>query len=206
MMEQMHRQNGVVALLTAALLVGLSQAFVIPLGTSNQGTTTFLSGGGVRLQRQQLPTLAQPWTTILYMAEKGDETTDEGTGDATAAAVEEEEEVLGADPELVALKAEIAKLEADVKVVRRKAADTSDRAEEYTKTGYARKVAEMENMRRARSVRTFEIVLYRNTSSTHQLRLYRVLRDESCDMVYPTVSERACICWDSGIQSSLSCR
>ena len=192
MMEQMHRQNGVVALLTAALLVGLSQAFVIPHGTSNQGTTTFLSGG-VRLQRQQLPTLAQPWTTILYMAEKGDETTDEGTGDATAAAVEEEEEVvdLGAepeneeepkeDPEMVALKAEIAKLEADVKVARRKAADTSDRAEEYTKTGYARKVAEMENMRRARSVRTFEMVLYSNTSSTSAATLPsfagRIVRD-----------------------------
>ena len=61
--------------------------------------------------------------------------------------VEEEE-----DPELVALKAEIAKLETDLKEKRRQVEYTSDQADEYSQAGYARKVAEMENMRRARSV------------------------------------------------------
>lgn len=64
----------------------------------------------------------------------------------------EEEEEPQEDPELVALKEEIAELEKQVKEKRRQANDVADRAEEYTKTGYARKVAEMENMRRARSV------------------------------------------------------
>jgi molecular chaperone GrpE (heat shock protein) len=65
---------------------------------------------------------------------------------------EEEEEPQPEDPELVALKEEIAKLEAEVKGKRRQVEYTSDQADEYSQAGYARKVAEMENMRRARSV------------------------------------------------------
>jgi len=61
----------------------------------------------------------------------------------------EEEE----DPELKALKEEIASMEATLKEKRRQVASYSDRADDFTKTGYARKVAEMEMMRRARSVR-----------------------------------------------------
>ena len=57
------------------------------------------------------------------------------------------------DPEVIAMKEEITKMEQDIKSARRQLADINDQAEEYTKTGYARKVAEMENMRRARSVR-----------------------------------------------------
>ncbi|KAL7578603.1 hypothetical protein ACA910_009754 [Epithemia clementina (nom. ined.)] len=54
------------------------------------------------------------------------------------------------DPELQALKDETAKLEALLKEKRRSLALLRDMADDYTKTGYARKVAEMENMRRAR--------------------------------------------------------
>jgi hypothetical protein len=58
------------------------------------------------------------------------------------------------DPAITSLKEEIAKLELDVRSSRRQLANINDEAEEFTKTGYARKVAEMENMRRARSVST----------------------------------------------------
>lgn len=64
---------------------------------------------------------------------------------------EEEEEQ--EDPEIAALKQEIVDMEDTLKTSRRKLAELNDRADDYTSTGYARKVAEMENMRRARSVR-----------------------------------------------------
>lgn len=62
---------------------------------------------------------------------------------------EVEEEV---DPEVVELKAEIEDLEASLSSKRRKLREAQDAAELYTKAGYARKVAEMENMRRVRSM------------------------------------------------------
>jgi hypothetical protein len=68
------------------------------------------------------------------------------TDDNTAPVAVEE------DPEIVAMKDEISKLEMEIKNARRQLADINDRADDYSKTGYARKVAEMENMRRARSV------------------------------------------------------
>lgn len=73
---------------------------------------------------------------------------------------EEEEQPAEEDPELVALKEEIAKLEADLKEKRRQVEYTSDQADEYSQAGYARKVAEMENMRRARSVSRFCLFHY----------------------------------------------
>lgn len=59
------------------------------------------------------------------------------------------------DSTLSSLKDEISSVEAQVRTTRRKAADVSDRADDYSKAGYARKVAELENMRRARSVGSF---------------------------------------------------
>jgi hypothetical protein len=70
----------------------------------------------------------------------------------------EDETIPEEDPEITALKEEIASLENTLKEVRRKLAYTTDLADDFTKTGYARKVAEMENMRRARSVRLFFLV------------------------------------------------
>jgi molecular chaperone GrpE (heat shock protein) len=55
------------------------------------------------------------------------------------------------DPELVALKQEIASVESALKAKKRTLLATRDSVEEYSKQGYARKVAEMENMRRNRS-------------------------------------------------------
>lgn len=67
----------------------------------------------------------------------------------------EQEEQVEEDPETIALKEEIAKLEAELKEKRRQVEYTADQADEYSQAGYARKVAEMENMRRARSVSHF---------------------------------------------------
>jgi hypothetical protein len=65
---------------------------------------------------------------------------------------EEKEEEPEEDPELVALKEEIAQLESTLKNKKTTLSYTQDQVEEYSKAGYARKVAEMENMRRVRSV------------------------------------------------------
>ena len=72
-----------------------------------------------------------------------------GNEEAPQAAVVEE------DPEVVALKADIAEHEATLAKAQSSLQYALDQCEEYSKTGYARKVAEMENMRRVRSVSTF---------------------------------------------------
>jgi hypothetical protein len=64
-----------------------------------------------------------------------------------------DEAVASMAAEVVALKDEIAALENNLKAQRRRVLQVSDEADEYTKSGYARQVAAMENMRRARSVR-----------------------------------------------------
>jgi hypothetical protein len=91
-----------------------------------------------------------------WMASEGSSTEDvqeEQTAavNATDAATEIEEEPTE-DPAVTALKAEIADWERKVKDMKRQVNNYQDRADDYTKAGYARKVAEMENRRRTRSV------------------------------------------------------
>lgn len=64
----------------------------------------------------------------------------------------EVQEEVPEDPEMVALKEEIAALEGDLKAKQSTLSYAQDQVDEYSKGGYARKVAEMENMRRIRSV------------------------------------------------------
>lgn len=80
-------------------------------------------------------------------SEVGPETTnnEEGNGAIETPTTEE-------DPEVVALKEEIAKLESELKSKKSSLSYVLDQVEEYSKSGYARAVAEMENMRRVRSV------------------------------------------------------
>mmetsp|Transcript_21392 Transcript_21392/g.27657 ORF Transcript_21392/g.27657 Transcript_21392/m.27657 type:complete len:266 (+) Transcript_21392:131-928(+) len=108
------------------------------------------SVGGATASTQYQPQSA------LFMTEESAEEGEpaEAQGSATEEAPEEdasegEEEE---DAELKALKEEIANLEQDLRTKRRTWMGTQDKAEEYTKTGYARRVAEMENMRRGRSM------------------------------------------------------
>jgi hypothetical protein len=70
--------------------------------------------------------------------------------DAPAAETEENQEV---KDEMIALKAEIAELETTLKTMRIKLASTTDKADDFSKAGYARKVAELEDMRRLSQVR-----------------------------------------------------
>ena len=72
---------------------------------------------------------------------------DDGEEEAEADAPKE-------DPEVVALKEEIEQLEKSLSKTQSSLQYALDQCEEYSKTGYARKVAEMENMRRVRSVST----------------------------------------------------
>jgi len=65
---------------------------------------------------------------------------------------EEEEEEEEEDPEIVAIKEEIKQLENELKYKKQKVQEVKDEADDYTKAGYARKVAQMENMRRRRSM------------------------------------------------------
>ena len=85
--------------------------------------------------------------TCLFMSEEP--APEGGESEEEAAAVEEE---VPEDPEIVALKEEISQLESELKSKQATLAYTQDQVEEYSKSGYARKVAEMENMRRVRNV------------------------------------------------------
>jgi len=88
------------------------------------------------------------------MAEE-DEATEgaaESGDDAAAAEGEEEDQGPPEDPEVTALKESIAKLESTLKGKKSKVRYELEQSEEYSKSGYARKVADMENMKRVRSV------------------------------------------------------
>ena len=98
--------------------------------------------------------------TSLYMSDskqkkkRPDDNSDEG-GEGEGGDDEEPSQAAAAaeeDPEVVALKAEIAEHEATLAKAQSSLQYALDQCEEYSKTGYARKVAEMENMRRVRSV------------------------------------------------------
>jgi molecular chaperone GrpE (heat shock protein) len=65
---------------------------------------------------------------------------------------EEEEKEPEEDPEITAIKKEIADLESSLKQKNRDLNNLERMAEEYTKGGYARKVAEMESFRRSKSL------------------------------------------------------
>jgi molecular chaperone GrpE (heat shock protein) len=79
-------------------------------------------------------------------------------------APEEQEHQRKEDPELKALKEEIAALEKTFGEKKSALEYALEQCEEYSKTGYARKVAEMENMRRVRSVSqvmvTFDVIFF----------------------------------------------
>jgi len=76
------------------------------------------------------------------------------------------------DPEVKAIKEEIAELEKTLKEKKSQIQYLQDSAERYSKAGYARKVAEMENMRRTRSVSTSEGTAKYQYCSTWQRHLF----------------------------------
>ena len=90
-------------------------------------------------------------STLFAEPPAADDTEEEPAAVTEEETSEEQEEDV--DPEVKQLQEETAALEATLKEKRRALALLQDIAEDYTTTGYARKVAEMENMRRARRVR-----------------------------------------------------
>lgn len=77
---------------------------------------------------------------------------EESSTDETAEEAEEEEEETEEEKELKALKEEITNLENSLKQKNRDLNNIERMSEEYTKGGYARKVAEMESFRRSKSI------------------------------------------------------
>ena len=88
------------------------------------------------------------------VSEGDDDSADESASNDNDSTDEEEEEEEGPpeDPELTALKESIAALEATLADKKSKLQYELEKCEEYSKSGYARKVADMENMKRVRSV------------------------------------------------------
>jgi len=89
----------------------------------------------------------RPLPFILYAEEEaGGESTTEDAPEEVAEEVPVEVE----DPELTALKEEITKYESVLKAKRQTLDTINESVEEYTETGYARRVAQMEDVKRVR--------------------------------------------------------
>jgi hypothetical protein len=138
-------QLSIVALLFVA---SVGDAFVVlpksRLQVSFVGRKSVESSVGVRLYAA--PDEPDNWDTTKdnespFLAEQTKEAVDT-------------EELPKEDSEMVALKQEIADLESALKAKQRELSHQQDQVlDQYSKAGYARKVAEMETMRRSRSVR-----------------------------------------------------
>jgi len=133
------------ALLLATSLV--SHAFTIAPPSLGQSVSavSFTTHHSVRLN---MVNEQEPEETVAEesVAEETSESTEETT------TIEEELEEKQEDPEVTELKQEIANLESALKARERDLMYQQEKLEEYSKGGYARRVAEMETMRRARSV------------------------------------------------------
>ena len=139
----MHRYT----LLLWLALAATNDAFVVP---RNPASSTLALGRASAVVRPPFYMSADETQAETDAAEVNAENEDADKDQVTELTAEEQEPA--EDPELVAMKEEIASLEAKIKEVRRQVMLTSDQADEFTKEGYARKVAEMEQMRRTRSV------------------------------------------------------
>ena len=137
--------------------VFVAQAFVVQRTSSTLGQLARPIIDGIVSQHHEARQSVALWMSEEASSEENVDTEARSGEEAQEETVEEEP---AEDPELVAIKEEIAQLESTLKEKRRELAYTSDKAEEYSKNGYARKVAEMENMRRARSVSAIHHTLF----------------------------------------------
>lgn len=113
---------------------------IVLLLSAVENVSAFTPAASTRNMASVSP-IAQP----LYMSEDPEASAEEPAAEAP---VEEAPE----DPEVTALKQEIANLESDLKAKQSTLSYAQNQVDEFSKGGYARKVAEMENMRRVRSV------------------------------------------------------
>lgn len=124
----------------------------------------------------------RPTISALRAADEGSSEAEESVAEAVEegeAAEEEPQEDEGEkeDPDVKALKDEIVELEKTLKAKKSQIQYLKDSNETYSKAGYARKVAEMENMRRARSVS--HIFGQRKGYSADRIVLYCVMEQSS---------------------------
>ena len=111
-------------------------------------------------------TVVRTTGTKIYMSEETEESQlgEESASDDNEST--EEEEGPPEDPEVTALKESIAELEGTLADKKSKLQYELERCEEYSKSGYARKVADMENMKRVRSVSTIAPTTQKNRMRT----------------------------------------
>ena len=157
-----HTLNQVVSIMKfASLSNGTVMAALLVMGCTDAFSPLVMRGKAVHrealtLNPTTLATIDTTPTSIgrLFMAEGdgegGDESSAaaEGDNDAPASSTSSSE-----DSSLAMMKKEIEQLEQDLKAKKSSLMYAQDQVEEYSKSGYARAVAEMENMRRVRLVR-----------------------------------------------------
>lgn len=133
---------------TALWMVMGSAAALAPLRPTRMGRPVAITSSSSSSAATAIP-------TVRLFNQDGDEaeTAASAEEDAETAPAEEEEEApVVEDPEITALKAEIEALESTLKAKKSSLSYAQDQVEDYSKAGYARAVAEMENMRRVRLV------------------------------------------------------
>mmetsp|Transcript_30171 Transcript_30171/g.64688 ORF Transcript_30171/g.64688 Transcript_30171/m.64688 type:complete len:278 (+) Transcript_30171:193-1026(+) len=136
------------ALFCLALLGGIFQKNGITGDAFSLSNESNLHRGTIaKITRTQLQPAPRTTGSTLHMAEE-DEASEgtEGTDDEG-----EDEEGPPEDPEVTALKESIAELEAALADKKSKLQYELEQCDDYSKGGYARKVADMENMKRVRS-------------------------------------------------------
>lgn len=181
--QKRRNNNGFVvlkAVLAACYAMMNVQSFSIVIRQVEQTTTRHHQHSNLQSHFSSLnnkPTF-RSFNTILHMAGDDNENiTDKSSDTSEVEIVSELEEVVeitesenenqndddeetkqlqeDIDAETKAIKLEINQFEMDLKGKRRTLDYYNDLADEYTKAGYARKVAEMETMRRTRSVSSY---------------------------------------------------
>jgi hypothetical protein len=136
-----------------SLVVCLALVAFVALAFSFESCHAFSLSSPRATQTCSFPTMIIRPTISALRAEEGSSEAEESVAEsAEEAASEEEMNEEKEDPDVKALKDEIAELEKTLKAKKSQIQYLKDSNETFSKAGYARKVAEMENMRRARSV------------------------------------------------------
>ena len=138
--------------LVSFLLVSNLEGFA-PLSVRSSASTSVSPSTHNRIAFAVTGPVATPPSALGAKAEEA-AANDESAEEEEAAADDDEEEAPPAeDPELTALKEEIAKFEAQLADKKRAMQTVLDGMENYSKKGFTRKVAQIENLRRNQEVR-----------------------------------------------------
>jgi len=124
------------------------------IGRASNIHSCFVPAPSIRTSSQSTNIYPNNLITLCSSQAAGDEQESVEEVSAETEAVEDEEEeqesIEEVDPEVKALKDEIAELESTLKQKNRDLNQSERMADEYTQSGYARKVAEMEELRKRR--------------------------------------------------------